>query len=346
MCIRDSTVAVPAPLSVTFWFAPPLILYVTVAWAIPVIVNCALAPEQIGVVTGATVAVGSGFTTTVAVPVSVWLHVPLVTDTSVSVWFVVAAGTVTVAVPPAPIVIVRLPAPRLYVTTSPAVPVIVNCASAPGQIGVVTGATVAVGSGFTTTVAVPVSVWLHVPLVTDTRVSVWFVVAAGTVTVAVPPAPIVIVRLPAPRLYVTTSPAVPVIVNCASAPEQIGVVTGATVAVGSGFTTTVAVPVSVWLHVPLVTETSVSVWFVVAAGTVTVAVPPAPIVIVRLPAPRLYVTTSPAVPVIVNCALAPEQIGVVTGATVAVGSGFTTTVAVPVSVWLHVPLVTETSVSV
>src|SRR6476469_11029779 len=81
-------------------------------------VNCAFCPAQIGVVTGATVAVGFGLTTTVAVPVSVAVHVPLVTDTSVSVWVAVAPFTVTVAVPVPPIVAVWLPAPRLYVTRS------------------------------------------------------------------------------------------------------------------------------------------------------------------------------------------------------------------------------------
>ena len=52
-------VAVPEPLSTIVWFGPPLTVYVTVAFGVPVKVTVALLPEQI-VVLAATATVGDG----------------------------------------------------------------------------------------------------------------------------------------------------------------------------------------------------------------------------------------------------------------------------------------------
>ena len=80
---------------------------------------------------------------------------------------------------------------------------------------------------------------------------------------------------------------------------------------------TAAVPESVFEHAPLETETKLSVCAVVAAVTVTVAVPAAIVAVVLEPPFKLYVTTLPVVPVIVNTALAPLQIAAAFAATVA-----------------------------
>ncbi len=61
--------AVPL-VNVTIVFAPPLKLYVTTAPEVPVIVKLAVFPEQIAVVVFI-LAVGKGFTVTMAVAVSV-----------------------------------------------------------------------------------------------------------------------------------------------------------------------------------------------------------------------------------------------------------------------------------
>ena len=84
---------------------------------------------------------------------------------------------------------------------SPAVPVRVNVAVLPEHTAG-PAATVAVGNGLTVTVAVAVSGAEQVDagLFTDTRLIVWLAVAFGTVTVAVPPAPIVAVALAPPPI--------------------------------------------------------------------------------------------------------------------------------------------------
>ncbi len=53
-------VAVPDAFKVTVWFDPPLMLYVTVAFGVPVKVNVALLLAQIVVGLTDTLAVGSG----------------------------------------------------------------------------------------------------------------------------------------------------------------------------------------------------------------------------------------------------------------------------------------------
>jgi hypothetical protein len=90
---------------------------------------------------------------------------------------------------------------------------------------------------------------------------------------------------------------------------------------GRGFTTTVAVPVMLFVHVPFVAETKVIVVLDVTPLAVTTTVPPEPTVAVEFDPPKLYVMISPGVPVMVNCAFKFAQIGVVTVATVAANNG-------------------------
>ena len=72
---------------------------------------------------------------------------------------------------------------------------------------------------------------------------------------------------------------------------------------GIGFTTTVADPESTFVHVPFVAETKLMIEFAVTPVAVTTTVPLEPIVVVAgVPPLKLYVMTSFAVPVIVNCA--------------------------------------------
>ena len=90
---------------------------------------------------------------------------------------------------------------------------------------------------------------------------------------------------------------------------------------GRGFTTTVAVPVMLFVHVPFVAETKVIVVLDVTPLAVTTTVPPEPTVAVVFDPPKLYVMISPGVPVMVNSAFKFAQIGVVTVATVAANNG-------------------------
>ena len=72
------------------------------------------------------------------------------------------------------------------------------------------------GTAFTTTVAVPEILLVHVPFVAETRVIVVLDVTPVAVITTVPPEPTVAVaEVPPLKLYVIISPAVPVIVNCA-----------------------------------------------------------------------------------------------------------------------------------
>ena len=87
--------------------------------------------------------------------------------------------------------------------------------------------------GFTLTVAVAVNERLQAPLLTLVRFKVVFEVTAFTVTLTVPPAPIVAVPDAAP-VYVTVFPAVPVIVKMAFEPEQIGLLDVRVTAKGRG----------------------------------------------------------------------------------------------------------------
>jgi hypothetical protein len=72
---------------------------------------------------------------------------------------------------------------------------------------------------------------------------------------------------------------------------------------GTAFTTTVADPEITFVHVPFVAETKLMIEFAVTPVAVTTTVPFEPIVAVAdVPPLKLYVMTSPTVPVIVNCA--------------------------------------------
>jgi hypothetical protein len=74
------------------------------------------------------------------------------------------------------------------------------------------------------------------------RFKVVSAVTADTVTLTVPPAPMVAVPDAAP-VWFTVFPAVPVIVKIASAPEQIGLLELSVALTGKAFTVTVAVAV-------------------------------------------------------------------------------------------------------
>ena len=72
---------------------------------------------------------------------------------------------------------------------------------------------------------------------------------------------------------------------------------------GLAFTTTVAVPDILFVHVPFVAETKFKMELVVTPEAVIKTVPFDPTVaVVGVPPFKLYVITSPTVPVIVNCA--------------------------------------------
>ena len=66
----------PEAFNTTVAFAPLLMLYVTVAFGVPVIVNTALAPEHIGLLLVNAVTVGFGVTVTVVLLVNVLLQLP------------------------------------------------------------------------------------------------------------------------------------------------------------------------------------------------------------------------------------------------------------------------------
>jgi hypothetical protein len=66
-------VLVPAPFKTIVWFGPALTVYVTVAFEVPLKVITVLVPEQI-VAVPEIVAVGNGFTVTIALPDCVWLQ--------------------------------------------------------------------------------------------------------------------------------------------------------------------------------------------------------------------------------------------------------------------------------
>ena len=106
----------------------------------------------------------------------------------------------------------------------------------------------------------------------------------------------------------------------ASAPEQIGLLEVSVAATGKAFTVTIAVAVNGRLQVPLLTLVRFKVVFEVTPVTVTLTVPPDPIVTVPDWAP-VYVTVLSAVPVIVKTAFEPEQIGLLEVRVAATGKG-------------------------
>ena len=94
---------------------------------------------------------------------------------------------------------------------------------------------------------------------------------------------------------------------------------------------TVAAAATAWLQVPLLTLVKFKVVLVVTPVIVTVAVPPPPMVAVPEDAP-VYVTVFPAVPVIVNTALLPEQTGLLEDKVAAKAAGVPT---IAVAVVVH-----------
>lgn len=155
-------VAVPDPLRVMVWFAPPLMLYVTTAFGVPVKVTVAVCPSQI-VTSADSDAVGSGMTVRVTLVDNGLTHagVPtLVTEVS-AMTVVVVYDPLMVATPAAlSVTVCGAPPLRVYVTVAFAVPVIVTEALVPEQI-VWFGVIDAIGSGRTVIVTDPVTGWLH-----------------------------------------------------------------------------------------------------------------------------------------------------------------------------------------
>ena len=96
-------VAVPEAFKVTVWFAPPLMLYVTVAFGVPVKVNVALLLAQIVVGLTATLAVGSDNTLSVALLVCglIQLGVPALATLTMLMVVLLAYVPLMVAVPEA-----------------------------------------------------------------------------------------------------------------------------------------------------------------------------------------------------------------------------------------------------
>jgi hypothetical protein len=237
------SVALPVPSSVIVVVAPPSILYVTTASGVPVNVkSTAVSSSQI-VVVPLTLAVGSGFTVTVALPltVAVQLVVLFATLTRLTVLVdVFEACSVALPVPSKAIVVVAPPS-MLYVTTASGVPVNVKSTAASSSQIVVVPLTLAVGSGFTVTVALPLTVAVQFVLVfaTLTRFTV-LVDVFEACNVALPvPSNVIVVVAPPSMLYVTTASGVPVKVkSTAASPSQI-VVVPLTLAVGNGLTVTV-----------------------------------------------------------------------------------------------------------
>ena len=73
-------VAVPEAFNTIVWLLPPLMVYVMIAFGVPVKVITVVLPVQIAV-EPEIVGVGNAFTVTTAEPVWAWLHVPEATLT-------------------------------------------------------------------------------------------------------------------------------------------------------------------------------------------------------------------------------------------------------------------------
>jgi hypothetical protein len=119
-------VAVPAAFSVIVWFVPPLMLYVTVAFGVPVKVKVVVPFSQIVVGLAVTLAVGKGKTVIGMLLVCglIQLGVPELVTLTILIVPVVVGLTTIVAVPAALSVIVWLVPPlMLYVTVAFGVPV-------------------------------------------------------------------------------------------------------------------------------------------------------------------------------------------------------------------------------
>ena len=124
-----SIVAVPDAFSVIVWFAPPLMLYVTVAFGVPVNVNVVVPFSQIVLGLAVTLAVGKG-NTVIGILLGcglIQLGVPELDTLTILIVPVVVGLTSIVAVPDAFKVIVWFVPPlMLYVTVAFGVPVNVN----------------------------------------------------------------------------------------------------------------------------------------------------------------------------------------------------------------------------
>jgi uncharacterized protein (DUF983 family) len=88
----------------------------------------AIAPKQNGPI-ALNVGVVTGFTTMVAALAKTCAHPPAIwASVTVTVVLAVKTAVVTTTVPVAPVLVIKLAPPRLYVTVAEGVPVNVNCA--------------------------------------------------------------------------------------------------------------------------------------------------------------------------------------------------------------------------
>ena len=152
-------VAVPEPFNTIVWLLPPLRLYVTVAFGVPVKVIVALSFEHIVVGKTLTLAVGNGNTVKVTLlgVLLVQLGVPELVTLTMLITVLAAKVLLNVAVPePFNTIVWLLPPLRLYVTVAFGVPVKVIVALSFEHIVVGKTLTLAVGNGniFTVTVEV------------------------------------------------------------------------------------------------------------------------------------------------------------------------------------------------
>jgi hypothetical protein len=324
-------------------------LYTVPATGLPLKTIVVIAtPEQTVWLEGTAVAVGVGFTVTVAV-IGVPAQ-PLAVGVMVKVT-VTGAAVVLFSVPlilPAPLAAIPVTATVLSLTqlntvpaTVPFITIVVMARLL--QIVCADGVAVAVGVGFTSTVAVitgPLQ-----PLAVGVMVNVT-VIGALVVLVSVPailPDPDAAMPLTGPpasvplslvQLYTTPATALPLsTIVVIATPEQTVCEAGVAVAVGVGFTSTVAV-IGVPAQ-PLAVGVIVKVT-VTGAVVVLVSVPeilPAPLAAIPVAATVLSLTqlnTVPAtLPVItIVCIATPEHLVCDDGAATAFGVGLTKTVAV------------------
>lgn len=164
---------------------PPFIAYVTVAFAVPLIVKVAVAPLQIGELEATDVIEGNAMMVTFPVNVDGLVHDPLFTWLNTTETFAVELGTVIVPTPEALIVVVvGVPPFTVYVTVALAVPFTVKIADAPEQIGELLVIEVTFGNAFTTTEELFVKVAEHVPKLIELSTKLTAEVGAVTVIVA------------------------------------------------------------------------------------------------------------------------------------------------------------------